>query len=221
MTCMFHVLRSSPAPEGRCWHLLVAGAHHQRRRVAILAGPGGPVLDERLEDRVDDIGVAILAGPGGPVLAAPFCPECGRPLMLRSSPAPEGRCWDVEVRLASDRVNVAILAGPGGPVLAPACTRMTCPSSCCDPRRPRRAGAGRRGESHLGGHVPVAILAGPGGPVLDHVAFFGPTQQAGLRSSPAPEGRCWHGPGRRPPGRQPRVAILAGPGGPVLAEICT
>ena len=42
----------------------------------------------------------------------------GRPVMLRSSPAPEGRCWSAHYeRRAEVAIRVAILAGPGGPVL--------------------------------------------------------------------------------------------------------
>jgi len=42
------------------------------------------------------------------------------PETLRSSPAPEGRCWAVIDRKITPGVaKVAILAGPGGPVLVP------------------------------------------------------------------------------------------------------
>ena len=139
------LLRSSPAPEGRCWpgvlltvgqpHVAVAilagpggpvlaGAGAARRpgacRVAILAGPGGPVLVavEHVPGGDHD-GVAILAGPGGPVLGRRALAAPTVPALLRSSPAPEGRCW-------------------------PRCARRsrTQRRQGCDPRRPRRAGAG-------------------------------------------------------------------------------
>ncbi|TDX97663.1 hypothetical protein CLV69_102767 [Amycolatopsis arida] len=77
---------------------VVAGRHADLRLgVAILAGPGGPVLRALFVTRRRRALVAILAGPGGPVLRALFVTRRRRAL-------------------------VAILAGPGGPAL-PGMTR--------------------------------------------------------------------------------------------------
>ena len=69
-------------------------------------------------------------------------PNC---LTLRSSPTPEGRCWTGGDRVQRlERHAVAILADPGGPVLVTTRTRRWSRTKRgCDPRRPRRAGAGR------------------------------------------------------------------------------
>ena len=159
-------LRSSPAPEGRCWRW-------KRHRYGLL------------------LRVAILTGSGGPVLGWPHEEAAPGARVLRSSPAPEGRCWRLPTvwrrprwrrcdphrpRRAGagrgmehglcGRAHVAILTGPGGPVLVhPAPLRSGHPGRC-DPHRPRRAGAG---TVTLQVHIPpaqVAILTGPGGPVL-------------------------------------------------------
>ena len=109
---------------------------------------------------------------------------------------------------------VAILTDPGGPVLPTHSWQIQASRSCCDPHRPRRAGAAHRRD---GGRLPdpaVAILTDPGGPVLhlaggqaerlpDRVAILtdpgGPVlplirhimlRWVRLRSSPTPEGRC-------------------------------
>ncbi len=64
-------LRSSPTLEGRCCCPAVFQSC-RLDRVAILTDPGGPVLHEVPEMRVDPLqpGVAILTDPGGPVLPA-------------------------------------------------------------------------------------------------------------------------------------------------------
>ena len=68
-------------------------------------------------------GVAILTDPGGPVLASTVALYLGAQIQgLRSSPTPEGRCWDAIERDGT--------TGPTG----------------CDPHRPRRAGAGLHGS---------------------------------------------------------------------------
>ena len=112
--------------------------------------------------------------------------------MLRSSPTPKGRCCVGPARGSLRPVDVAILADPEGPVLAHR-TPRSCPatgagcdprrprragagcrgaagmtpwSGCCDPRRPRRAGAGRRAGTRPAQLAVVAILADPEGPVL-------------------------------------------------------
>ena len=60
--------------------------------VAILTGPEGPVLLEDDQGGVEALlAVAILTGPEGPVL--PLCVnDVGDDTLLRSSPAPKGRC---------------------------------------------------------------------------------------------------------------------------------
>jgi len=72
MAVTFLMLRSSPAPEGRCCFSARQVINiAQQFEVAILTGPGGPVLRAGavLANGVD--GVAILTGPGGPVLPNP------------------------------------------------------------------------------------------------------------------------------------------------------
>ena len=63
------MLRSSPTPKGRCWHLARGAVPASLHDVAILADPEGPVLeaDDDRQRRADDV-VAILADPEGPVL---------------------------------------------------------------------------------------------------------------------------------------------------------
>ena len=114
-----NVLRSSPAPEGRCWSDFFAEPVRKVLEVAILAGPGGPVLalNQHHDHRAHR--VAILAGPGGPVLERSSTSRAPITMVLRSSPAPEGRCWSItRPFIPPPRQCVAILAGPGGPVLA-------------------------------------------------------------------------------------------------------
>ena len=72
----------------------LAGAGAGHTGVAILAGPGGPVLVPQLTWHPPaELGVAILAGPGGPVLELGLTMWGLSGALLRSSPAPEGRCW--------------------------------------------------------------------------------------------------------------------------------
>ena len=190
-------LRSSPAPEGRCW------APHDHggagaRGVAILAGPGGPVLVTWLSYRDRRAGqVAILAGPGGPVLV-PLAPvptsatfrgcDPRRPRRAGAGGAetrrlPGGRpgCDPRRPRRAG--------AGRCPPRLMPL------PASGCDPRRPRRAGAGGPPRGEPSGRPCAGCdprrprRAGAG--TLGLALALGALE---LRSSPAPEGRCWPGP---------------------------
>ena len=71
--------------------------------------------------RDDDVavGVAILTGPGGPVLhPAELLEFAALQVELRSSPVPEGRCCvRGPVVAAVPDGGVAIRTGPGGPVL--------------------------------------------------------------------------------------------------------
>ena len=88
------VLRSSPAPKGRCClqpgvlqprlHVLGCDPHRPRRADAAWGVPptqGGP-----------NKGVAILTGPEGPMLLPVEVPVLDPDMVLRSSPAPKGRC---------------------------------------------------------------------------------------------------------------------------------
>ena len=254
-------LRSSPTPEGRCCR------HHQGWRlladdVAILTDPGGPVLHGIA---VPCAGPA-RCDPHRPRRAGAARRVAGRPssyVPLRSSPTPEGRCCSDDAgRLRG--TAVAILTDPGGPVLHPPlpqvargqelrssptpegrCCReyrrdVHVDSSCCDPHRPRRAGAAlliimpaknswwlRSSPTPEGRCCPtparpvrrtgqVAILTDPGGPVL--LSRPGDIAKVVLlRSSPTPEGRCC--PGETLHGGRPlTVAILTDPGGPVLRQ---
>ena len=102
------------------------------------------MLDRALLEHLHAVGqVAILADPGGPVLESSSQSGAVSGSGLRSSPTPEGRCWRTP----------------------PWSCRWS--RSCCDPRRPRRAGAGLL-RVRLAVRIPhrVAILADPGGPVL-------------------------------------------------------
>ncbi len=102
------VLQPEPDPS--------AGPHHQ---VSILTGPGGPVLHDPRLEAVGPRLVSILTGPGGPVLRrrarrlrtrprVSILTGPGGPVLLyqnrlsnvntskfQSSPAPEGRCYNV------------------------------------------------------------------------------------------------------------------------------
>ena len=163
--------------------------------------------------------------------------------LLRSSPTPKGRCWGRRDAVAvADGVGVAILADPEGPVLGSCCrSAADRRRTGCDPRRPRRAGAGEAVAAHFGEVAEVAILADPEGPVLggglagadtvgadvailadpegpvlaDSYLVIAPPQTM-LRSSPTPKGRCWLARQATSP-RVSGVAILADPEGPVLA----
>src|SRR5690349_1976262 len=85
--------------------------------------------------------------------------------------------------------DVAILTDPGGPVLAAASGATAARgTSCCDPHRPGRAGAGFCGADAAARPAVVAILTDPGGPVLA-------PPRASTASSP--QGSCDpHRPGR-------------------------
>ena len=195
----------------------LARRHGHPVHVAILTGPGGPVLPSEHAWSAPDQRVAILTGPGGPVLPirdwmaprstvglrsspAPEGRCCiqerlvgvdmiwlrsspapeGRccqdaydhhrlDIALRSSPAPEGRCCRHRAQQQGSQGEVAILTGPGGPVLRTRTVRPCPHRKCCDPHRPRRAGAARQVRL-IRLHPRVAILTGPGGPVLPTAA---------------------------------------------------
>ena len=237
-------LRSSPAPEGRCWIVTVVTVPDVVTVLRSSPAPEGRCWDlEHDRVRVLSLVVAILAGPGGPVLADALAPWLLSVPQLRSSPAPEGRCWcgwkrspgwsragcdprrprragagQREPSRAGGIPDVAILAGPGGPVLVIAYQAHIRARPGCDPRRPRRAGAGFSPECR---HGPAITGCDPRRPRRAGAGLYQShwlkDPDPGLRSSPAPEGRCWRrAPGRLPPKSYP-VAILAGPGGPVLA----
>ena len=136
--------------------------------------------------------------------------------MLRSSPAPEGRCcWSAPVTVVTSPGR----CDPHRPRRAGAAWRPDGPlpstRRCCDPHQPRRAGAARAPWTVLARRVDlVAILTGPGGPVLPSLhgacmydvpgcdphrprragaagrLVVGPVAARTLRSSPTPEGRC-------------------------------
>ncbi len=117
------------------------------------------------------------------------------------------------------RPGVAILTGHGGPVLAGPGGKRRAPGPCCDPHRPRGAGAGREPSPSESPEQRVAILTGHGGrcwPDLVRILQLlhaelrsSPATGAGagsssptasrrspgkLRSSPATGGRCWGSP---------------------------
>ena len=89
---------------------------------------------------------------------------------------------------------------------------------CCDPRRPRRAGAGSVGrQPWVRIHSRLRSSPTPEGRCWGHRVTPG-MSRSGLRSSPTPEGRCWDLAHDAVPAVQ-GVAILADPGGPVLAGV--
>ena len=218
-------LRSSPTPVGP-----VLGGEPDRADalqvlVAILTDPGGPVLDLRVErGRVLVILVAILTDPAGPVLVEPFRTGIGSEHRLRSSPTPGGRCWVgvmctpgpekplrssptpgagagvITARLLSTHPGLRSSPTPGGRCWPPAPAQAPYCGTCCDPHRPRGAGAGRRRSRCDPGPLRVAILTDPGGPVLADRVQADPSLDTALRSSPTPGGRCWY-----------RSALPAGP----------
>ena len=64
--------------------------------VAILAGPGGPVLQpRRLLPLSRSAVLRSSPAPEGRCCLAPFAASVARSALLRSSPAPEGRCCSV------------------------------------------------------------------------------------------------------------------------------
>ncbi len=238
-----HLLRSSPAVEGRCCPAPRRAGPGGHPPVAILTGRGGPVLldnDDRPRTSLANH-VAILTGRGGPVLPSWERMDGGAGSRLRSSPAVEGRCCDGKVRVH----QVAIHLLRSSPAVEGRCCRWE-----------RHVGAARLGQVAIltgrGGPVLhgradtrpeadllVAILTGRGGPVLPSRrprsrrwacrcdphrpwragAAFVRTDRTGkpvpLRSSPAVEGRCCAElvADIRKNGL---VAILTGRGGPVL-----
>ena len=194
-------LRRSRAADGRCDPRLPRGpvldghplaADGDVERVAILADPGGPVLDGGGHALHPVPDVAILADPGGPVLGADptgnstvkrrvaILADPGGPVLaLRSG------------HHGSKTATVAILADPGGPVLAPNGGWKPSSGWGCDPRRPRRAGAGGRGRGQPAGHLPGCDPRRPRRAGAGSVSQVQCHLERGLRSSPNPEGRCW------------------------------
>jgi hypothetical protein len=82
---------------------------------------------------------------------------------------------DGALGVSAEAVVVAILADPEGPVLAwRAASLRGGGGICCDPRRPRRAGAGMALAGAALGSSAVAILADPEGPVLAATFTCGP-----------------------------------------------
>ncbi len=117
------------------------------------------------------------------------------PMMLRSSPTPEGRCCSPPVGTGSvSTTSVAILTDPGGSVL-------------------------HLDLGHRRGPALVAILTDPGGSVLPR-AFAAQVRSTAtpLRSSPTPEGRCCSRSCGEVAADAHPVAILTDPGGSVLRE---
>ncbi len=174
-------------------------AHVERRTgvVAILTGHGGRCWGLGLRPGGVVHEVAILTGHGGPVLAPLSSILCAAVPRLRSSPATGGRCWHERPEHVRARVvGVAILTGHGGPVLVvrEACGGRAGPR-CCDPHRPRGAGAGER---------------------LDVLLRRPPSDVAILTDH---GGRCWPHHRTRQPQARYGVAILTDHGGPVLADV--
>ena len=99
-------------------------------------------------------------------------------------------------------------------------TLISSPRSSCDPRRPRRAGAGRGCWWHLDRHVSVAILADPGGPVLAADRRGHPPGLHPVAILADPGGPVLAMAGQGQLATAGSVAILADPGGPVLAPTC-
>ncbi len=158
-------LRSSPTPEGRCCGQDAPGVGEGLSRVAILTDPGGSVLRStptttcRASSSCDPhrprrVGAALSVG----IVTA-------TPIMLRSSPTPEGRCC--AAGLVSEMHDRRLRSSP------------TPEGRCC------RIVCGSRSSSHA-----VAILTDPGGSVLPSRAAFSLSSARTLRSSPTPEGRC-------------------------------
>ena len=228
-------LRSSPTPGGRCWCPCPAD-RARLQHVAILTDPGGPVLGSiAVLVLVWALEVAILTDPGGPVLVSRLPVRSAAQSGLRSSPTPGGRCWHRAGAVRPLTHGLRSSPTPGGrcwPHRQPGKRR----TRCCDPHRPRGAGAGA--EPRIGHELgaEVAILTDPGGPVLvdpaadldsdGRVAILtdpvgpvlamswsrpgGDVQE--LRSSPTPGGRCWTV-GVRVRAAGLPVAILTDPGG--------
>src|SRR5216683_2070080 len=129
-----------------------------------------------------------MAGAGSPWPTVP-----SMSLLLRSSPAWNGRCWPTTVRsICLRRGFVAILTGLEWPVLAVALARGLRP-------------------------LMVAILTGLEWPVLAENNRLTAELDRLLRSSPAWNGRCWLAGSGVQRGEYVRVAILTGLEWPVLA----
>ncbi len=213
-SCSASTLRSSPVPEGRCnsssstrpASRFRCDPHRPRRAGATVPGVLAPAEPPRCDPhRPRRAGATGFRGQRSwPVL------------VLRSSPAPEGRCNAQRPhRMDASDVQVAILTGPGGPVQPPCTTTDRRAARRCDPHRPWRAGATPRPRHHR----PVRRRL-RSSPALEgrcngsSVAIA--RRGVGLRSSPALEGRCNLGGGVEFVGGF--VAILTGPGGPVQPD---
>jgi len=180
------VFQSSPAPEGRCYRACQARRAPTYSPVSILTGPGRPVLRRSRAPRTPGgscfnphrprkagatsetpLVVKLVSGQTADALDINTSTGSGGNVLFQSSPAPEGRCYEI-AREALRRLGTA--AG-------------------FNPHRPRKAGATLpRGVVRQ--VIIVSILTGPGRPVLRFRRGHTGRSQ-GFQSSPAPEGRCY------------------------------